>query len=423
MRLAYILKQIDGVPDEFQLLPYGQINIEGEAPATNDEESMQSIIADFQRRGNEMVIDYEHQTLSGGQAPAAGWIKRLIDKGKDGLWAAVEWTQQAKEYLKNKEYKYFSPVMWVAKQGRKVVKIENVALTNFPKVNNLRPIIAKMTLDEERQAQDARSKKYNIGVKDGGSLTKPSQWQNVPDDEWLDPVNYRYPCPDAGQTRAAASYWGQSGNQAQYNPEERSVINGRLDSFEKKFGIGQFKKEGAKMITKLRKILVLADDAGEDKVLAAAEQLVAAKKDLEQKPVIAKQVLEALDLQSGDVSVVVASIHALKQAGKGAVSREEFEKIQGKLLARDVDEAVTGALSVGKITPEQKQWAEEYAKRDLEGFKLFVTKAPVVVPVNKLPGAKEKTGDGGALDDVQLSINKMMGISDETWKKYSPQPH
>jgi phage I-like protein len=145
--IAYTLKAIEGVPAEFQLLPYGQIDIEGEAPAVVDGEGARSVIEEFKRRGNDMVIDYEHQTLGGGQAPAAGWIKSIVDKGKEGIHVVVEWTEKAKEYLANKEYKYFSPVMWLEKATRRVVKIENVALTNFPKVNNLKPIIAKMNQD------------------------------------------------------------------------------------------------------------------------------------------------------------------------------------------------------------------------------------------------------------------------------------
>jgi phage I-like protein len=36
------------------------------------------------------VVDYEHQTLSGGQAPAAGWISALRFDAKAGIVAAVQ---------------------------------------------------------------------------------------------------------------------------------------------------------------------------------------------------------------------------------------------------------------------------------------------------------------------------------------------
>ena len=91
-----------------------------------------------------MVIDYEHQTLKSVEAPAAGWIKRLINRGEQGLWAAVEWTEKATKYLVNREYRYFSPVFMVRKSDRKVIQVTNAALTNSPQINHLTPIIAKL---------------------------------------------------------------------------------------------------------------------------------------------------------------------------------------------------------------------------------------------------------------------------------------
>jgi len=144
MNLHILVREIDGVPVEFQLLPFGEITFHDKQKAIIDDEAMTSIIARFQKRGNDMVIDYEHQTERGGEAPAAGWIKTLVNRGREGLWAVVEWTEKAKEYLKNKEYRYYSPVMWTQEATKRVVVIDSVALTNSPATNNLKPIMAKM---------------------------------------------------------------------------------------------------------------------------------------------------------------------------------------------------------------------------------------------------------------------------------------
>jgi len=416
-----ILKEIKDIPNEFQLLPYGRIDIEGEPPAYVDEESIASVIANFARRGNDMVIDYEHQTLKDVQAPAAGWIKRLVDKGREGIWAVVEWTERAKEYLKNREYRYFSPVFWVAKEGRRVVRIENVALTNLPKINQLRPIVAKLNREEARAAQERRSRKYGIGIKEGGHVTKPSEWADVPDDQWLDPVNYRYPCPDAEQTRAAASYWGMPKNRAQYTPKERSIIEERLNRFRKKFGIGEFRKE-AKMIEKLRKIFGLADDAGEDKVLEAAEAVVAKNKD-RVEVVACKEVLEALKLkEDADKEKVIASISALQAPATAAQElSQEVARLKSEIAIIKQDDLVQLALKEGKTSPEElDKWGRDLALKSPELFKLIVLSRPAgsVVPVQGLKPAKDKKDE---LDEVQMSINKMLGIDEETWKKYGPQ--
>lgn len=146
-----VLSGSNEVPNTFQLLPDGKIEIEGEPPVFLDAPAAEACISEFKRRGNDMVIDYEHQTLKDTQAPAAGWVKQLIYRGKEGLWAAVEWTEKARNYLKNREYRYFSPVFMVSAKDRIVRQITCVALTNFPKTNNLRPIVTKMGLENASQ--------------------------------------------------------------------------------------------------------------------------------------------------------------------------------------------------------------------------------------------------------------------------------
>jgi len=416
-----ILKEIKDIPNEFQLLPYGRIDIEGEPPAYVDEESIASVISHFTRRGNDMVIDYEHQTLKDVQAPAAGWIKRLVDRGKDGLWAVVEWTERAREYLKNKEYRYFSPVFWVTKEGRKVARIENVALTNFPKINQLRPIVAKLSREEARAAQRERSRRYGIGIKEGGHVTKPSEWADVPDDEWLDPVNYRYPCPDAEQTKAAASYWGQKDNQRQYTPEERAIINARLDKFREKFSIGKFRKEEAKMITKIRKLLGLPDEAGEDKVVEAVEAVVAKNKELEGTQIVAcKEVLEAIGASEKDgKEEVVAKVTELREAGKKKTDLEQelialkkdHEELKQKWDEKNADELVAKALTKGQITPAQvEEYGRDMAMKDPEKFKKVVLSRREFseVPLKEMPDQGPDQGGGTPAEKMDRLIAKKL---------------
>lgn len=135
--------EIQGVPDEFQVFPYGALVLDDNTQAFVDSSGIQAMIQTFIQRGNDMVIDYEHQTLKDVQAPAAGWIKTLVDRGNQGLWAKVEWTDRAREYLKNREYRYFSPVFFITPTNNRVVKLVNVALTNSPKINDIRPIVSK----------------------------------------------------------------------------------------------------------------------------------------------------------------------------------------------------------------------------------------------------------------------------------------
>ena len=170
------------------------------------------------------------------------------------------------------------------------------------------------------------------------------------------------------------------------------------------------------MLKKLIAKLGLPEDATEADVLAKIADLA---KGPERVEVVAKDVIEALGLEKeADVSTVVASIHAMNQSTKTMVSKAEFDALSKKLLDRDVNEIVAKAKAEGKITPDQEKWARDYAEKDLDGFKVFVSKAVPVVPLDKLPG-KKKEADAVVLDDATKTIAASMGLSDEDLKKYA----
>jgi len=55
-------------------------------------------------RGVDIAIDEEHYPEKG----AAGWVKKLYNKGKDGLWGLIEWTPVGIDLVKKKIFKYMS---------------------------------------------------------------------------------------------------------------------------------------------------------------------------------------------------------------------------------------------------------------------------------------------------------------------------
>jgi phage I-like protein len=151
---------------------------------------------------------------------------------------------------------------------------------------------------------------------------------------------------------------------------------------------------------------------------ATGGQVIAAIKGLKQPGPACGEVLDALGLEhDASRSEIVASIHALRQRPDASVI-QEIAALKAKLASRDRDELVAAALKDGKITPAQKDWAEKYALDDPEGFKLFVARAPQVVPVGgpKPAGGTARHG----IDDNQLHINKLLGVSEEEFKKYNP---
>jgi len=312
-------------PEWILLFKEGWSEVEKQGKFLIDRQAYEVLAKHVCKRGNDIVFDYEHQTLKDTKAPAAGWLKELRYDDGVGIMARMEWTDEAAQYIAKKEYRYFSPVFFIRKTDKRVISMHSVALTNAPLINHLTPLLAKLgaTLEEETD----------------------------------------------------------------------------MDFFKE-------------IIAKLG----MAEDAKEEAVLAEVAKLKDKKP--ETKEVVAKDVLDALDLkEESDTSVVVASIHALKQTEKGMVSQADFAKLQKQLAQRDATEIVAKATAEGKITPDQNAWASEYAERDLEGFKTFVAKAPVVIPLKKLDKEETKV-DQANIDEATKTVAKMMDVSTEDIKKY-----
>lgn len=137
--------ELKGAPEIVKLLPLGHVSTK-KGDFEVDEESFKAMKAQMQQHGVDIVIDYEHQTLKDIQAPAGGWIKELVLQ--DGAIAAkVEWTETARQYLKNKEYRYISPVVFVNKDNRATM-LHSAALTNTPAIDGMFPIINSLGLED-----------------------------------------------------------------------------------------------------------------------------------------------------------------------------------------------------------------------------------------------------------------------------------
>lgn len=102
------------------------------------------VIERFKQRRNPAVLDYEHQTLrkedNGQPAPAAGWLRALQWREGSGLWATVELTERAVEYIRAGEYKYISPVFFFDPQTGEVLTIQMAAFTNTPAIDGMEPL-------------------------------------------------------------------------------------------------------------------------------------------------------------------------------------------------------------------------------------------------------------------------------------------
>jgi phage I-like protein len=116
---------------------------------TFDRSVFEQCIRNFDAQTNPVPLDYEHTTEWAAQAPAAGWVHKLkITDDADGecsLWALVEMTDRAAEYVRAGEYRYSSGVFNFGSIDRRTgqdigCRMTSLALTNTPFLDSQHPI-------------------------------------------------------------------------------------------------------------------------------------------------------------------------------------------------------------------------------------------------------------------------------------------
>jgi phage I-like protein len=186
-------------PEVISFLPLGHVR-SSKGEFLVDDESLREMKQQIAKRGVDVVIDYEHQTLKGVQAPAAGWVKDIFLK--DGsMQARVEWTPAAEQYLKNKEYRYLSPVITVRETDGKATGLHSLALTNTPAIQGMTPIInsqnfeggndnmelikliAKLLGLDEGATQEEVLKALEAFVEENKQLKEATKTGTAPEDE------------------------------------------------------------------------------------------------------------------------------------------------------------------------------------------------------------------------------------------------
>jgi phage I-like protein len=177
------------------------------------------------------------------------------------------------------------------------------------------------------------------------------------------------------------------------------------------------------MLKKLILKLGLQPEATEDEVLALvagqAQEAVALKLQTAVLPELAQAVgLEA----TATPAQIKGAVLALKQGQEQLTTLQtEVAALKAAGVQAQAAAAVDEALKAGKLAPAQQEWALEYAARDLEGFKVYVEKAPKVVPVEAL---KLKTKDGKgevSLTPEELTVCKSLGVAPEAFKAQKDQ--
>ncbi|AGM43375.1 MULTISPECIES: phage protease [Aeromonas] len=174
-------KARDGRPFD---VPGGHWQLDGQIAA--------ALIARAKALGQDILIDYDHQTLhiekTGKEAPAAGWYNgdEIEWREGQGLFIKPRWTDRAAAMVAAKEYRFLSAVFPYDALGRPL-ELRMTAITNDPGVVGMQALAALSALPPKtnqsgqlatvtkeipmNEAMLALLAKLGIQVAEGGELT------------------------------------------------------------------------------------------------------------------------------------------------------------------------------------------------------------------------------------------------------------
>jgi phage I-like protein len=360
--LGHVLPAEGEVPEWIQLAPEGAVRLEDEEDLYITEEGAATLIAAWKDLGHKVVFDYEHQTLKDVEAPAAGWFEDLEWRGpgkEGGLWAKIDWTERAARRIEAKEYRYHSPVFLHGKTDRVVRYLVNAALTNQPKMKDVRALAAKM---------------------------------------------------DVAALAAKHIHLNQGEEDMKFSEEAAKAL-----------GLDATAKE--EDVLKALKDLAASHKEKDTELTALKAKVGDSGKDVGLSPIV----LKALGLADGASDEdAEKAIKALQASDKAAGSLgESVAALKAELAKMKADDLVSLALKDGRLSPQERDaWGSELAEANPKQFEAIVlSRQPgSAVPLEELSLKADPKATGSTIpDDVQMSVNKQLGISDETFKKYGPK--
>ena len=335
-------------------------------------EHLEAAAAHFKARRAEhperdLVIDYEHATWQDREAPAAGWIEDIFTVARDGkkvLRARIKmWTERAKEYLRNKEYRYLSPVFALNAVDKKSGEVfpcifYNAGITNEPLIDELQPIVSSFNFQKTIKGKDTVM------------------------DELLERLRSFLGLP----TTATAA-------------EITAELEKLIDQIKEK-------SEGAEEVTAQT---ILAE-------LERLQNIVTAKSEL--AGVLGLKPESTLDELKAAIIAAKTGADSMQQL------QVKVETIETQVFEREFDRVIAKGVTEGRILPVQKSnetWMNnqrQWAKGDFAGFETYYAKSPIVGPMQRIPtGDLQVAAKGITSEDVEMGAK--LGVSKEILEKHA----
>lgn len=317
---------------------------------------------------NPIVIDFEHQTMLSGDngkpAPAAGWITSVEWKNGEGLFAQVDWTDTARAHIEAKEYRFISPVIDYSTKTGEITGLHNAALTNFPALTGMKPVVAQLSAQFSSSDEDANP---------------DSDTDKEPQVD-LSALLTQLGLPAATTAEQLGAHLQGLRTTSDAVAGLRASLGLAADAPLAELGTG---------VAALRTQLGLAEAATLADIGSSVVQLRA------KVGMPDKGTLDAMAALQGEVAT-------LKTAA----------------LTREVGEIVDAAIGEHKLLPSQRDWATNLGKSNVEMLRGYLATA---VPVQGLSGQSGGKGPGGAgqgdAPQADTAVLKNFGITKEAFDK------
>ena len=142
-------------------------------------EHLQNMVRNFRegvrpKAPTKLVVDYNHGDQSGR---AAGWITDLEVRNGTELWAQVEWTEEAAEAIRRREYQFTSAEISWAYQDKESGEDRGptllaMAITNRPFVEGMQPLALSEQVSHALDSLDQAKPPAAAPVANGGRPPK-----------------------------------------------------------------------------------------------------------------------------------------------------------------------------------------------------------------------------------------------------------
>lgn len=402
---------------------------------------LEIMVANFEQHHpkppTELVVDWEHTSAiePPQKSPAAGWIKGLVIKD-DGLFADVEWTEEAASEIRAGEYRFISPEFNLNYRDKETgepigATLLAVALTNRPFIEGMLPVVLSDRLaDKIIREVDMTQTQVNgatnllvVGTSEDNFITMGDEVVGLV--EWT--VAYINDLPDNAfayikpggekdeegktvpRTLRYLPYKDKDGEvdlphlrnalarlpQTELTPEERAKARRVLIEAAREAGVGEYSDlpgvtadEWAGvalsvMVGRVREVLGITEDA-----------------DLVEK-------------------VRLVAVSAKDLAIKLASAEQRAVEANTKLEGVEIDKLVGDAIRQGKILPKQEAWARDMCLHDRQRFVSYLETAERIAPDLRILGR-------GGEDDVhftadELVIAERMGVTREQLRSAKAQ--